>query len=100
MFAVTITEPSGAYYTRLFHTSEIRIGRGLENDLVLQDGNVSTHHAQITFRDGKFIIVDTESTNGVYVNGRMASTPIVVNGPNTIHIAVFSLSVSVVREDH
>ncbi len=97
MFAVTVTEPSGAYYTRLFQRAEIAIGRGPENDLVLQDGNVSTHHARLSFRDGKFIIVDDGSTNGVYVNGRIATKPIVINGPNTIHIAVFQLSVSVVR---
>ncbi len=97
MFAVTVTEPTGAYYTHVFTVPEIRIGRGPNNDLVLQDGNVSTQHAMITMRDGKFIVVDTDSTNGVYVNGRIASTPVVVNGPNTIHIAVFELSVSIVR---
>ena len=97
MFAVTVTEPGGAHYTRLFQQGSISIGRGPNNDLVLQDGNVSTLHARLTVRDGKFIIVDTNSTNGVYVNGRMASKPIVINGPNTIHIAVFQLSVSVVR---
>lgn len=97
MFAVTVTEPSGAYYTKLFHRAEISIGRGPENDLVLPDGNVSTRHAKLTVRDGKFIIVDSGSTNGVYVNGRIATKPIVINGPNTIHIAVFELSVSIVR---
>ena len=97
MFAVTVKEPKGAYYTRLFQQAEISIGRGPDNDLVLQDDNVSTTHAQLSFRDGKFIIVDSESTNGIYVNGRMASKPIVITGPNTIHIAVFELSVSVVR---
>lgn len=97
MFAVTVTEPGGGYYTRIFHSAEITIGRGPDNDLVLQDGNVSTRHAKITCRDGKFIVVDMQSTNGVYVNGRMATTPIVVNGPNTLHIAVFELSVSLIR---
>lgn len=97
MIAVTVTSPTGEYYTRLFDRTEITVGRGTENNLVLHDDNVSTRHARITLRDGKFIIVDTQSTNGVYVNGRMATTPIVVNGPNSIHIAVFELSVSVVR---
>ena len=86
-----------SYYTKLFHRAEISIGRGPENDLVLPDDNVSTRHAKLTVRDGKFIIVDSGSTNGVYVNGRIATKPIVINGPNTIHIAVFELSVSIVR---
>lgn len=100
MFAVTVTEPNGGYYTRLFHKSDIHIGRGPDNDLILPDGNVSTHHATISLKDGKFIVVDNDSTNGVYVNGRMANSPIVVSGPNTIHIAVYELSVSVIRENH
>lgn len=94
MFAVTITEPGGAYYTRLFGNTEISIGRGSENDLVLPDGNVSTRHARISFRDGKFVIVDNDSTNGVYVNGSMVTKPIVVVGPNTIHIAIYAISIS------
>jgi len=94
MFAVTITEPGGAYYTRLFGSTEIKIGRGSENDLVLPDGNVSTQHATISLRDGKFVIVDNDSTNGVYVNGSMVTTPVVVDGPNTIHIAIYAISIS------
>ncbi len=97
MFAVTVTEPTGAYYTHVFKTPEICIGRGPNNDLVLDDGNVSTSHARITMRDGKFIVVDTDSTNGVYVNGRIASKPVVIAGPNTIHIAIYELSVSAIR---
>ena len=94
MFAVTITEPGGGYYTRLFGNTEITIGRGSENDLVLPDGNVSTQHAKVSFRDGKFVIADNNSTNGVYVNGSMATKPVMVEGPNTIHIAVYAISIS------
>ena len=45
------------------------IGRSLESDWVLQDGNrfVSSRHASIDFRSGSYYIVDT-STNGVFVN--------------------------------
>jgi pSer/pThr/pTyr-binding forkhead associated (FHA) protein len=94
MFALTITEPDGAYYTRLFEKTEITIGRGVDNDLVLPDGNVSTRHAKISYRDGKFVMVDNHSTNGVYVNGVMATKPVVVVGPNTIHIAIYAISIS------
>jgi type VI secretion system protein len=45
------------------------IGRSLESDWVLPDGQryLSSRHASIDFRSGSFYIVDT-STNGVYVN--------------------------------
>lgn len=97
MIVVTVTEPDGAFYTRIFEKDEITLGRTGQNDLVLPDGNVSQRHARISHRDGKFIVADTGSTNGVYVNGRMASGPMVVTGPNKIHVAGFILTVSELR---
>ena len=47
------------------------IGRLGNNDLVLDDPSVSRHHAEIRrARDGSFSIVDLDSMNGIYVNGR------------------------------
>lgn len=45
------------------------IGRSLESDWVLPDGQryISSRHASIDYRSGSYYIVDT-STNGVYVN--------------------------------
>ncbi|HEX7235806.1 MAG TPA: FHA domain-containing protein, partial [Gammaproteobacteria bacterium] len=45
------------------------IGRSLESDWVLPDGQryLSSRHASIDFRSGSYYVVDT-STNGVYVN--------------------------------
>lgn len=97
MFVVTVTEPSGAHYSRVFDSDQIFIGRNQDCDLVLPDGNVSGRHAQLNLADGKFILADLKSTNGIYVNGRQVRTPILISGPNKIHIAVFLLSVSIVR---
>lgn len=45
------------------------IGRSLESDWVLPDGQryMSSRHASIDFRSGSYYIIDT-STNGVYIN--------------------------------
>lgn len=98
MFVVTVTEPDGAHYSRVFDRDTIIIGRYETCDLVLPDGNVSGRHAKLSLKDGKFILSDMKSTNGVYVNGRQVSAPMVIAGANTIHIAVFLLSVSQLRE--
>src|SRR5690242_1631573 len=48
----------------------VRIGRGLENDIVLNDEpNVSVHHVEIRRVDGSYRLYDLQSTNGTYVNG-------------------------------
>ncbi|NJQ02077.1 FHA domain-containing protein [Streptomyces zingiberis] len=49
----------------------LRIGRALENDLVVSDLQVSRHHAEFrSTPDGQFEIVDLGSHNGTYVNGQ------------------------------
>jgi len=48
----------------------VRIGRGLDNDLVLSDLQVSRHHAELRqLRGGGYEIADLGSHNGTFVNG-------------------------------
>jgi type VI secretion system FHA domain protein len=70
--------------SRMFGVHGGRIGRAPDNDWVLPDPEryVSSHHASVQFRGGKWILEDT-STNGVFVND--SSTPISVNGPYQMH---------------
>lgn len=48
----------------------ITIGRGLENQIVVDDLLVSRHHSRLTPRPGGFDVVDLDSRNGTYVNGQ------------------------------
>ena len=49
----------------------ITIGRSHDNDVRIDDPYVGRHHCQIVQHDnGVFAIVDMNSTNGTYVNGR------------------------------
>ncbi|WP_009995693.1 FHA domain-containing protein [Streptomyces clavuligerus] len=64
----------------------MRIGRALENELVVADLQVSRHHAEFTATpDGRFQIRDLGSHNGTYVNGRpIAASATAVIGPGDI----------------
>jgi pSer/pThr/pTyr-binding forkhead associated (FHA) protein len=46
------------------------IGRKLDNDLVLQNIEVSRNHAEIRLEDGKYTIHDLNSTSGTYLNNK------------------------------
>jgi pSer/pThr/pTyr-binding forkhead associated (FHA) protein len=47
-----------------------RIGRRADNDIVLDDDDVSRHHAVVIDTGSSFVISDLRSTNGVLVQGR------------------------------
>ncbi len=47
----------------------VNIGRAEYNDIVLPDDSVSTVHAKLQRREGIWVIVDLESTNGTIVDG-------------------------------
>ncbi|MGW7075399.1 FHA domain-containing protein [Streptomyces sp. NPDC054866] len=65
---------------------KMRIGRALENELVVSDLQVSRHHAEFTATpDGRFEIHDLGSHNGTYINGQpVAKSGSALIGPNDI----------------
>jgi len=62
----------------LVKTPIANIGRAEYNDLVIPDESVSTSHAKLQRREGVWVLVDLESTNGTFVDGDRikADTPI------------------------
>ena len=50
-------------------SDRLLIGRDPRCDIVVQEPSVSRRHAQLTFRDGVWVIQDLASTNGTAVNG-------------------------------
>ena len=52
------------------HPVPFSIGRKAGCSLQLQSKSVSSHHADLTIRDGQLVLMDRKSTNGTYVNGR------------------------------
>lgn len=48
----------------------IRIGRATDNDVVLEDEEVSRCHARVEARGNRWVLMDVGSTNGTFINGR------------------------------
>uniref|UniRef100_UPI00160422B6 FHA domain-containing protein n=1 Tax=Nocardioides stalactiti TaxID=2755356 RepID=UPI00160422B6 len=62
---------------RLGGTSVIRIGRAIEAEIVLTAGSVSRQHAELRPVDGAWVLVDSGSQFGTFVDGvRVSEHPI------------------------
>jgi FhaA, N-terminal domain/FHA domain len=51
------------------------LGRSRDSDVVLDDPNVSRHHAEVRPSGGSWIVNDLGSTNGIKLNGRRIRGP-------------------------
>jgi hypothetical protein len=63
-----LTTTTGTHVIPLDSTL-LTIGRGLNNDIILEDTRVSRHHAQLRYRSRRFWVADLSSTNGTFING-------------------------------
>ena len=73
------------------------LGRANDNDVVLNDGGVSRHHARLQGRGGALILTDLQSRNGSRVNG-VAVTEVVLGPGDRIQLGETVLIVHGRRE--
>ncbi len=66
--------------TFMIHKSPMSIGRKENNDIVIPIQTVSGNHAILTNEGGNWFITDTNSTNGVILNGNRIQKHILRNG--------------------
>jgi ABC-2 type transport system ATP-binding protein len=55
------------------------IGRDPGSQLPLSDDQVSRHHCQVSFENGVAVLADLGSTNGTFVDGRLATGQVSLN---------------------
>ncbi|MFN0119494.1 MAG: FHA domain-containing protein [Blastocatellia bacterium] len=72
-----------------------RIGRNVDNDIVVNSDRASRYHAEILHENGRFSVHDKESRNGVWVNGVrvLLSAPLQPGDVIRIGRQEFSLSI-------
>ena len=71
---------------------KMRVGRSLDNDVVLADDKVSRHHGQIGVRMGMLVYTDLGSTNGSYLNGN-AVTEIALGPGDVLQLGGSTLTI-------
>jgi hypothetical protein len=56
------------------------IGRGDDNDIVIGDRSVSSTHAWLMNQQGHYVVMNTLSTNGTYVNNQRVHEHVIKHG--------------------
>jgi len=81
-----------------------KIGRARDNDIIVENLSVSRHHATIQFEDGKYLLIDNKSANGVFVNGvkinraELADNDIVSIGKHRLHYSASGSTSRITQE--
>lgn len=65
---LTVYFPEDSPTTHEFVGAKLSIGRLGDNDVVLEEGSVSSRHAEIVAEDGHVVLRDLGSTNGTFLN--------------------------------
>src|SRR5207302_3728330 len=69
-FASFLVRSGGLMGQRLpVKTPVVNLGRADYNDIVFPDPSISTSHAKLQRREGVWVLVDLDSTNGTFVEG-------------------------------
>jgi pSer/pThr/pTyr-binding forkhead associated (FHA) protein len=61
-----------------------RIGRALDNEIVVSHSSISRHHASIENSNGAFVVRDLNSQNGTFVGNRRVTEPTRVSNGDTV----------------
>ena len=91
MLRVVVHEKGGRTQRFDFDGDHFNVGREEDNDLVLDRANISKHHLRFRRADGRVEVLDLESTNGTYVNGRRVRDPRPVRRPDRIYVGDYIL---------
>ena len=98
MYAVVITDEGGVRRRLDFTKPELTVGRVQGNDIVLAKRNVSKQHARLTLEDEQAVVVDLNSTNGTWVNGRKITAAQPLKQGDKIYIADFIITLEIADE--
>src|SRR5579871_4305151 len=77
--ALVVVDPNGQRTRVRIEPIPFHIGRQPENQLILRDSRVSRMHARILVESREYVLEDTGSTHGTFVNGKKVQRQLLRN---------------------
>jgi len=78
---------------------KLSLGRSADNDIVIDDQNVSRSHAALTYRDGSFYVEDKGSSTGTFVGNEKISSVTKLQSGATLTIGTTAMTLSYTSEE-
>lgn len=97
-FVLTIAEGKGRGQKFQFEAEKVTIGRGAENDVVLNDAGVSRTHARIERQGSFWMLLDNGSANGTELNGATIEKPSTLKAGDRIGVGPVTFEFSPERD--
>jgi Zn-dependent protease with chaperone function len=88
---------TGTNEPHILRRLKTRIGRNLDNDIVINNDRASRYHAEIILQGSHFLLVDKESRNGVWLNGQKITAPAEIKAGD--HIRIGKQEFTFIRKD-
>ena len=93
---ITVPEKNAQPYRFQLDRKVVTLGRGTENDIMIDSGSVSVHHAEMRRVEGGYELHDIGSTNGIKLDGvRQEVIPLYSGSSLKIGDAAFDFSLTV-----
>jgi len=89
----------GAIHEHELLATDMSIGRDAACDIQIPSRYVSRRHAIVSFVDGRFVIRDERSTNGLQINGRLVPEPYALSPGDRVVLGDVSLTYEEVVAD-
>jgi pilus assembly protein CpaF len=91
VLTVVVHEKGGKTQRFPFEGDQFTVGREEDNELLLDRANISKHHLRFRRVPGAVEVIDLDSTNGTYVNGRKITSPRRIRRSDRVYVGDFIL---------
>lgn len=81
---LTVYFPEDSPTTHDFVDNKLTVGRLSDNDIQLEEGSVSSRHAEVVLHDKEALLRDLNSTNGTFLNGKQVTGEIAIKADDEI----------------
>jgi predicted component of type VI protein secretion system len=82
---LTVYFPEDSPTTHDFVGHKLTVGRVGDNDVQLDEGSVSSHHAEIELGEAGSVLRDLDSTNGTFLNGEQVTGEVALREGDEIY---------------